>query len=363
MNGSVWIRARVNTKGKTHYAVVYRLGGRGFPQIHAGTFKTKALAEARKKIVEMDLALGLDPKARFAAEPVVAAPIKRSFEEWFDAWHKTQIHVGEDSATTYGAHRGRLVAAFGGRYPQTITQEEIQDWVIHLLDCEKPMKPRSIRQYWLTLRSVLRYAKVDPNPAEDINLPKVDDDVLRIMKRDEFTLALEHIQEKYLLLFRLLEATGTRISEPLELVWADVDWEHNELLLAKTKNGMKHWVGIPEPLMQRLAEHAPAEVDPLARIFVDISTDDAARSAWREACKKAKVAYSKPHSLRHRRISLWVKQGMPISEIEYRVGHLDAKETLETYNHVNVSAGDDEWLGMYPPLRVLSPALSAKVGE
>ena len=41
-----------------------------------------------------------------------------------------------------------------------------------------------------------------------------------------------------------------------------------------------------------------------------------------------------PHKWRHRRISLWLAQGLSPAELTARTGHADQNTTLNVYSHV-----------------------------
>jgi integrase len=63
------------------------------------------------------------------------------------------------------------------------------------------------------------------------------------------------------------------------------------------------------------------------------------------ACKAAGIAHYHPHDLRHRRVSLWHKQGQSWAEIGAKVG-ATPKVLADTYTHVLVGAEvPDEALG------------------
>ena len=60
-------------KDGTRYVVRYRLGGRGWPIAHAGSFKTLKEARVRRDLVAGELAAGRNPadalRAMLAAPP------------------------------------------------------------------------------------------------------------------------------------------------------------------------------------------------------------------------------------------------------------------------------------------------------
>jgi integrase len=52
------------------------------------------------------------------------------------------------------------------------------------------------------------------------------------------------------------------------------------------------------------------------------------------ACRTAKVPHYSPHSLRHRRISVWHQSGVVARELAERAGHARASMSLDVYSHV-----------------------------
>jgi len=88
---------------------------------------------------------------------------------------------------------------------------------------------------------------------------------------------------------------------------------------------------------------APEGATPARRRRVLVAEDDtalrrlierlqAATSIWR--AKLAGVAHYHPHDLRHRRISLWHRQGETWALIGARVGQRSLSVTADTYTHV-----------------------------
>ena len=119
------------------------------------------------------------------------------------------------------------------------------------------------------------------------------------------------------------------------------DWGAGELaagrdprkeLRRKSKRGK--WVPVPLWLMDVITETCPVE-DRLAGVAVFRGvTDDQLRRAMASACKLAGIPSYSPHDLRDRRITLWHYAGVPLREIQERVGHSWASTTLDTYTHV-----------------------------
>jgi integrase len=51
------------------------------------------------------------------------------------------------------------------------------------------------------------------------------------------------------------------------------------------------------------------------------------------ACKTAKIPHYSPHDLRHRRATIWHHEGVPLRELQDRIGHSSALLTLDWYTH------------------------------
>ena len=77
----------------------------------------------------------------------------------------------------------------------------------------------------------------------------------------------------------------------------------------------------------------PDDRAPLRRVFPGAGRQTVG-NAMRNACKTAGIASYSPHDLRHRYISVKVREGVPITEISAQVGHSRKSLTLDTYAHV-----------------------------
>lgn len=85
MSPSVNIRRRQTAKGEPRFQVRYRLGGRGYKLIHAGSFTTLKEARQRRDLVAGELAAG---------------------REWRDFWIGVYREERLPQAEREGASRG-----------------------------------------------------------------------------------------------------------------------------------------------------------------------------------------------------------------------------------------------------------------
>jgi hypothetical protein len=101
---SVSIRRRTSS-----FQVRYRLGGRGYPLLHGGAFKTLREATVRKQLIGGELAAGRNPAEllRAMAEPSAPAVVV-TLDERFDAFIASRVDVGASTLALYRNARDSL---------------------------------------------------------------------------------------------------------------------------------------------------------------------------------------------------------------------------------------------------------------
>lgn len=121
-------------------------------------------------------------------------------------------------------------------------------------------------------------------------------------------------------LLHFLVCTGARMSEALELDWAQVDLSRAEAVFLETKNGTKRVAAIPSACIVTLAnlphrdgavfrrpyrggegEGLSEEAWKIGTPYVDKGRVGGGqiKKGWRGACKRAGIADATPHDLRH----------------------------------------------------------------
>ena len=168
---SLTITTRQRSDGP-RYVVRYRLGGRAYPIVHAGAFKTLKEAKARRDLVAGEIAYGRNPAdllnaIRRAAVPTAAV----NLTTWGERFLASRIDVDENTKKNYGSSIKKINESFGDRDPTMITVAEIAEWIASLVTVRKP---GTLQQYLIAFRLLLDHADVDPNPARDprVKLPK-----------------------------------------------------------------------------------------------------------------------------------------------------------------------------------------------
>jgi integrase len=323
------ITTRTTRNGDRRYVVRYRMGGRAFPVQHAGSFHTLRDARDRRDLVAGEIAKGRDPAILLRG--LRSRPAARTFEQWAEAYRESRVDLAEETRQNLKSHVAAMLPVLGDYEPASLTTSEVQDWIAGL-----GLKPGSVKRYLATLRALLDYAGVDPNPARDrrVRLPREQRAVVEPPSAADVEAIILHGGRWRLLLTTLAE-TGMRVGEACELEWRDVDEAGTRFRIRHGKTAAaRRWVAVPDDLMAEITRSAPPDDrGPATRVFPG-ATVGAVGSAVDRACKNAKIAHYHPHDLRHRWASLQVARGVPITMISAQLGHSSKALTLDTYSHV-----------------------------
>ncbi len=317
-------------KDGPRYAVRYRLGGRAYPLVHAGSFRTLRDAKTRRDLVAGEIAAGRNPALLLRA--MTETPTVRTFAQAAEAYRVSRADIGDETRKNMHSHLLAMLPAFGDRDPASLTVGDVQEWIGSL-----ELKPSSVRRYMATLRLILDHAGVDPNPARDsrVKLPKIETETVEPPSTAQVDAILEHSPPRWRLALRTLEQTGMRVGELASLEWRDVDQAESRFRIRQGKTATaRRWVAVPAWLMEEVAATCPPDDRvPERRVFVGFSPD-VAKNVMARACKAAGIPHFHPHDLRHRYASVKVAEGVPVTQLAAQLGHSKKSLTLDTYSHV-----------------------------
>lgn len=204
------------------------------------------------------------------------------------------------------------------------------------------MHPRykrgSIQKSLNALRMALDHAEVEPNPARDrrVKLPREDREEVDPPSADAVEAVLSACAPRYRLPPLLLDSTGLRVSELEHLRWGDFDEATGRFRISKATIKMRRslWVEVPPDLFAAVAALTPREDrEPSAPVFPE-PVQARLRTDMARACKATGAPLWSPHDLRHRRLSLWHMDGVPVAEAARRVGQRKLSVAHDTYSHV-----------------------------
>jgi integrase len=247
------------TKAGKRYVVRYRLGGRAYPLVHAGSFGTLKEARARQVLVLGELAAGRNPADLLKALQI-GQRANGSVKTWGERFLASRLDVDANTTKNYRTALKKVSESFGERDPATITASEVAEWVAALAGS---YKPGTVQLYLIAFRLLLDYVGLDENPARDprVKLPKRVREEPQPPSADQLTAILEALGERYRLLFVTIEQGALRLGEAVGLRWGDVDFAGLRLRLPRsvTKTGKARFVYLPEWLLQAIDATCPLE--------------------------------------------------------------------------------------------------------
>jgi integrase len=163
----------------------------------------------------------------------------------------------------------------------------VQEWI-----AGSGLKPSTVRQYVATLRALLDFVGVDPNPTRDnqVRMPRREQTVVDPPTAAEVDLIIQMVPTQHRLPLRVLEQPGMRVGEVQKLAWGDVDETSSRFLIRSGKTATaRRWVAVPGWLMLEIAATVPREDRTAERIVFPGFTGSAAKNAMARACKAAGI--------------------------------------------------------------------------
>jgi integrase len=334
---SVWIERRETGSGRTRYLVKYRLGGRESAHRYAGSFATRREALARSRWVAGELAAMRVPRPDRLEHSTSATP---TLAETAGRWRASRLDVADRTAVGHRVQLARILPLLGARRVDEITPADVADFVATLHAAGR--KRETIRKSLNVLAQVLDFAGVKDNPARDrvhVRFPREERQEPTPPTADQIEAVLPLMPRRYALALLVLDATGMRVGELEEtgLHCCDLDEPNTRWRIRRAieKGRRGRWVSLPPDLFAAVIATPPPREDrsPDQPVFLGL-TQERLRTAIARACKASATPTWSPHDLRHRRISLWHRQGETWALIGARVGQRSLSVTADTYTHV-----------------------------
>ncbi len=338
---SSWIAKRSTGSG-TRYRVMFRIGGRESVPRYGGSFRTLREAQARRAWVVGEMAAMRIPDVGFLAERVVAPTLR----EIAAKWRASRVDVAEGTKVLHRVALDRVLPLLGDRRVDSLTPADVA-LVVETLHADGK-KRETIRKSITALAQTLDFAGIRPNPARDrvqVRLPREDPGVMEPPTAEHVEAVAWQLTVDYMLAVLVLDATGVRVGELEGARVGDLDEERRAWLVraAVAKTRRPRWVELPDDLYRVLLDRLPAreDRDPEAPLLANI-TADRLRTAIGRACRDTGVPTFSPHALRHRRISLLHRQGVPWATIGERMGQRSKLVTADTYSHAMIDGREIE---------------------
>lgn len=327
-------------------------------------FDKKVDAENYDASVRTDVRRGeyIDPRAG-----------KVTFREVAEDWRTNQVHATNTVLLIESLFRRHVYPYLGNRPIATIKRSDIQGLVRRL---SVSLAPASVKVAYRFVVSVFRSATLDgivlKTPCVGIGLPEVVKKRVRVLPMSDIDALRDAKPDRWQALDDLGALAGLRQGEAFGLEVEHVDFLRRRIRVEqqllwlpgeppflgppKTTSSLRT-VPIGKTLVARLAAHLKAfpavEVEiidktsgtPVTRKARLISTlsgraisrSQYSRQVWRPAVKK--VGLQGPgeptfHDLRHFYASALIAHGASPTQVQQRLGHASATETLNTYSHL-----------------------------
>jgi integrase len=329
---SASITVRTTRTGQRRYTVRFRLGGRAYPVEHGGSFTTMREARIRRDLVAGELAAGRNPRILLAS--MSANTAVRTFSTVARDYQTSRVDMADETAKNLRSHLKAILPMFGDDDPAAITFRDVQTWISKL-----ELKPSSVRRYLSTLRAVLDFAAVDPNPAKDprLRLPRSEPTMIEPPSAADVQAIVAASPARWRLPLLTLAETGLRVGELHALEWRDVDATGARFRIRHGKTAAaRRWVAVPEDLLDEILRGTPPDDRAPERRLYAGASPDALKNVMTRACNAAGIAHYHPHDLRHRYASVQIARGVPVTTLAAALGHSKKSMTLDTYAHVLV---------------------------
>ncbi len=238
-----------------------------------------------------------------------------------------------------------------------------------------PLRDATVARIFAVLSGCLTAAVDDElrrdNPASRVALPRRDplrdagdagdDDTVKALTRAELAAVLAVIRPEWRVLFRLLAATGLRVSEALALdeqhlrldgsrpvvkVRRAVDKHGRTMNRPKSEHGVRD-VPLPHALVLELRAHLARRPEPPAdaaarygrlvfpsSLGTPMGQGNLRRRVLAPAAEEADVAWAGFHAFRHAYASMQLEAGTNLKRLSRLLGHHKPSFTLDVYTHL-----------------------------
>ena len=294
-----------------------------------------------------------------------------SLEEWLERWMNDYMSVSirESTLKGYQAYiKNYIVPHLGDKRIDKLTTHEIQQFYVMLQE-EGRLKVDEVKGSQLSaatvrrIHGVLRQAMqaaadlrmIPRNPVDGVKLPKIDNDVMKVLNEEELRIFKEAIKDEpeWYDFFYTEITTGLRKGEICGLMWSDFDaktgvlnvrrtlhrYEDGQLRTGETKTGAgKRKILLPRTTAQLLRERKKKSYsqwifwNPLRP--EDPISPDSAYHAMKSILQKAELPDIRFHDLRHTFATHALANGVDPKTLAGILGHTNASFTLDTYAHV-----------------------------
>lgn len=223
------------------------------------------------------------------------------------------------------------------RSPDLLTEEEVREFFIHLID-ERKLSGSSITIYLCGIKFFFETTLKRKLNILDIVRPQRSKRLPVVLSQEEVRTILKRVKRPiYRMALTIIYACGLRISEGVRLTTADIDGKRHLLRVRYGKGGKDRYVPLHERPLELLRAYYRKYGKGSAFLFPHKDSHilaDTLQVVFRKAVRESKV--NKPatvHTLRHSYATHLLENGEDISTIKGLLGH-SSIVTTDIYTHV-----------------------------
>jgi integrase/recombinase XerD len=208
-----------------------------------------------------------------------------------------------------------------------------RDYLLSLM--EKDISDESVRSAGFAIKFYLNTIKKDSSQIQQIlsDLPNVKREkklpvILSKEEIEKLISATKNINHR--LIIQIGYSAGLRVSEIINLSWADIDFDRNLIHLKRAKGKKDRIVMLSQKVKENLSGLAPYKqgyvfITNRGGKYTQRTVQKIIENAAKKACIRKKIT---PHTLRHSFATHLLESGTDIRYIRDLLGHADISTTL-----------------------------------
>lgn len=266
------------------------------------------------------------------------------------------LHGRTETTTGAYRHNADYFLNFVGKPLAGVALEDLQFYATHLES--SGIKDSSIRTKLNIIKSLFTFAAklnyVRFNVAAALRIPKADNSLAgRILKQAEVLKLIEKGTKpgRDRALFKLMYATGMRVSEACQLKWCDFyEQDGGEIQVTVLGKGSKTRTVLVPPVVWMQVEELRGESAGHEPVFKNSKGDFLDRTVAHRIIKNAAVVSGvnpnvSCHFLRHSHATHAIAKGAPLALVRDSLGHSNI-QTTDRYLHANPTDSSSNYLGL-----------------
>jgi len=282
---------------------------------------------------------------------------KISLDDWWAKWWPSTVNLRVSTRTRDAVmYEARIKPTLGEIPLGQLNRPTLRGWVAEL--SAEGLAPSTVHKCVQILSKTLRAAVEDGclgrNPAERLDLPRIEREEMRFLTPSDVVTLADAIDIRFQPLVFLGAYGGLRLGEMLALRRNRIDLLHQAVDVAetvghpdgrlfvgppKTRAGRRR-VPLPRVVVSALEQHiTESGTAPDGLVFPAhkggyIHGEHFRVEHWHPAVARAGLTPLRPHDLRHTAVALWIAAGASPKEIAARAGHTSVVTVLDRYGHL-----------------------------